>query len=242
MGGFQGCSRDKQRNNWRCARAVRKRPLDIVARQSKTKHPTISSPAKCPSLIGRPKGITEEDYNASLETVHRVAADLKAAATLVVEKVVKEAPKLQCAELLVRRVGEDSYIDMRIAICGNVDSGKSTFVGVLTKGVLDNGRGSVRQKVFRHKHEMDTGLNGVEVVGMHAAVDITALHDTSLHFPGGGVRVLGSLLYAVRSEQLLNQWDLNGPVFYPVYLWCLLLSFCLLSATGPFRFLLRFLD
>jgi GTPase len=106
---------------------------------------------------GRPKGITEEDYNASLETVHRVAADLKAAATLVVEKVVKEAPKLQCAELLVRRVGEDSYIDMRIAICGNVDSGKSTFVGVLTKGVLDNGRGSVRQKVFRHKHEMDTG-------------------------------------------------------------------------------------
>ena len=26
MGGFQGCSQDKQRNNWRCARAVRKRP------------------------------------------------------------------------------------------------------------------------------------------------------------------------------------------------------------------------
>jgi len=25
---------------------------------------------------------------------------------------------------------------------GNVDSGKSTLVGVLTKGILDNGRGS----------------------------------------------------------------------------------------------------
>lgn len=49
-----------------------------------------------------------------------------------------------------------SYIDMRIAICGNVDSGKSTLVGVLTKGQLDNGRGSVRSKVFKHKHEQDT--------------------------------------------------------------------------------------
>lgn len=49
---------------------------------------------------------------------------------------------------------------MRIAICGNVDSGKSTFVGVLTKGLLDNGRGSVRLKVFRHKHEIDTGARG----------------------------------------------------------------------------------
>ena len=84
--------------------------------------------------------------------------EMNGAATIVVDKIVKECPKLRCAEVLVRRGGEDSYIDMRITICGNVDSGKSTFVGVLTKGVLDNGRGSVRQKVFRHKHEADTGV------------------------------------------------------------------------------------
>ena len=31
VGGFQGCSRDKQHYNWRCARAVRKRPLNDIA-------------------------------------------------------------------------------------------------------------------------------------------------------------------------------------------------------------------
>ena len=30
MGGFQGCSRDKQRDIWRCARAVRKHPLRLL--------------------------------------------------------------------------------------------------------------------------------------------------------------------------------------------------------------------
>lgn len=49
----------------------------------------------------------------------------------------------------------DNYI--RIALVGNVDSGKSTLVGVLTKGLLDNGRGSSREKVFNYPHENVTG-------------------------------------------------------------------------------------
>ena len=40
---------------------------------------------------------------------------------------------------------------------GNVDSGKSTLVGVLTKGILDDGRGSSRSKVFNYPHENLTG-------------------------------------------------------------------------------------
>ena len=54
-------------------------------------------------------------------------------------------------------MNEDSYIDLRIAVCGNVDSGKSTIIGVLTRGILDNGRGLARAHVFNHKHEIDTG-------------------------------------------------------------------------------------
>jgi GTPase len=30
-------------------------------------------------------------------------------------------------------------------------------LGVLTHGELDNGRGHARQKLFRHKHEMESG-------------------------------------------------------------------------------------
>lgn len=40
---------------------------------------------------------------------------------------------------------------------GNVDAGKSTLLGVLTHGELDNGRGHARQRLFRHKHEMESG-------------------------------------------------------------------------------------
>ena len=49
----------------------------------------------------------------------------------------------------------DNYI--WIALVGNVDSGKSTLVGVLTKGILDNGRGSSWEKVFNYPHENVTG-------------------------------------------------------------------------------------
>lgn len=44
-----------------------------------------------------------------------------------------------------------------MAVVGNVDAGKSTLLGVLTHGELDNGRGHARQKLFRHKHEMESG-------------------------------------------------------------------------------------
>lgn len=44
-----------------------------------------------------------------------------------------------------------------MAVVGNVDAGKSTLLGVLTHGELDNGRGHARMKLFRHKHEMESG-------------------------------------------------------------------------------------
>jgi len=48
-------------------------------------------------------------------------------------------------------------LDIRISVCGNVDSGKSTLVGVLTSSKLDNGRGLSRVFCFKHQHEINTG-------------------------------------------------------------------------------------
>jgi hypothetical protein len=41
--------------------------------------------------------------------------------------------------------------ELRVAVCGNVDAGKSTLLGVLTKGRLDDGRGRARIALLRHK-------------------------------------------------------------------------------------------
>ena len=47
--------------------------------------------------------------------------------------------------------------DIRIGILGNVDSGKSTIISVLSKNILDNGRGLARQKILKHNHEKESG-------------------------------------------------------------------------------------
>lgn len=58
-----------------------------------------------------------------------------------------------------------------MAVVGNVDAGKSTLLGVLTHSELDNGRGHARQRLFRHKHEMESGRTssvGNDILGMCA--------------------------------------------------------------------------
>ena len=78
--------------------------------------------------------------------------------------------------------------EVRVAVVGNVDSGKSTTLGVLTRGMdpfnnrytfqlfrhtctgaLDDGRGRARVGLFRHKHELETGRTSS--VGMEVCSD-----------------------------------------------------------------------
>ena len=44
-------------------------------------------------------------------------------------------------------------------------TGKSTMVGVLTRSMLDDGRGAARSKVFKHGHEESTGRTSS--IGQH---------------------------------------------------------------------------
>lgn len=62
----------------------------------------------------------------------------------------------------------ENVIETRIAVVGNVDAGKSSMLGVLVKGDLDDGRGRARVNLFRHKHEIETGRTssvGMEIMG-----------------------------------------------------------------------------
>ena len=55
------------------------------------------------------------------------------------------------ADILVRKQSSDCpRLEVRVAVIGNVDSGKSTLVGVLTRGLLDDGRGLARSKVLHY--------------------------------------------------------------------------------------------
>ncbi|MHA1213635.1 MAG: GTP-binding protein, partial [Candidatus Heimdallarchaeota archaeon] len=103
---------------------------------------------------GYPKGLTDDDLESSIKTLERMAAELHADITVLRER---DGESGKVAEILVRRFSEEEFLEVRVAVAGNVDSGKSTLVGVLTQGNLDNGRGLARVNVFRHKHEVVTG-------------------------------------------------------------------------------------
>jgi Elongation factor Tu GTP binding domain len=47
--------------------------------------------------------------------------------------------------------------NIRVAVVGNVDAGKSTLIGSLTTSMLDDGRGKCRTSIMKHRHEIETG-------------------------------------------------------------------------------------
>ncbi|KAF6736950.1 GTP-binding protein 2 [Oryzias melastigma] len=105
-------------------------------------------------------GLSEEDMRASLKTLHLLAEKIGADITILRQREVdydSDVPR-NIAEVLIRKVPDDQqFLDLRVAVLGNVDSGKSTLLGVLTQGELDNGRGRARLNLFRHLHEIQTG-------------------------------------------------------------------------------------
>lgn len=70
---------------------------------------------------------------------------------------------------------EASLHDVKVATIGNVDAGKSTLVGVLTKATLDDGRGKARALVFNSGasgHEAQNGRTScvaTEIMGWRSS-------------------------------------------------------------------------
>lgn len=124
---------------------------------------------------GRKKGLPRHILAASLDTLTRMAHDLDAETQVLREADGKEG---RVAQVLVRKVPKalEDFLDIRIAATGNVDSGKSTLVGVLTgTGALDNGRGLARSQIFTHKHELETGRTSAvaqAIIGFSSTGDV----------------------------------------------------------------------
>ena len=103
---------------------------------------------------GVPTGMTAAELAETLATLRTMAGKLGASLTVLRERIGLAGT---VAEVLVRTRDGGVAIETRVAALGNVDSGKSTLLGVLSHGGRDNGRGSARMLLFRHKHEMETG-------------------------------------------------------------------------------------
>uniref|UniRef100_A0A3B3RMH2 GTP binding protein 2 n=1 Tax=Paramormyrops kingsleyae TaxID=1676925 RepID=A0A3B3RMH2_9TELE len=123
-------------------------------------------------------GLSDDDLKASLKTLRRMAEKVGADITVLREREVDYGYDVskKIAEVLVRRVPDNQqFLDLRVAVLGNVDAGKSTLLGVLTQGELDNGRGRARLNLFRHLHEIQTGRTSsisFEILGFNSKGEV----------------------------------------------------------------------
>jgi GTPase len=129
---------------------------------------------------GDSMGFSKETWEFALERMGAVCEELKADYKILMTRNVggdvevgpRDAKETGASgKMLLRQRPEsvDNVIETRIAVVGNVDAGKSTMLGVLVKGGLDDGRGKARVNLFRHKHEIESGRTssvGMEIMGL----------------------------------------------------------------------------
>ncbi|XP_063835992.1 uncharacterized protein LOC135085167 [Ostrinia nubilalis] len=119
---------------------------------------------------GALRGLRARALRASLHSLRKMAATLDATLTHVTARRV--APHRAVAEVYVRKLADTQQsVELRVAVMGANEAGKSTLVGVLTQGELDNGRGSARLNMFRHLHEVKSGRTSSlshEILGFDA--------------------------------------------------------------------------
>jgi GTPase len=100
-------------------------------------------------------GVTDKEYEESIQVLNQAAEKNHYVVSLLSKTHVEDDKNVY--EVLIREVNEDKYIDVKVAVAGSVDSGKTSFLGTITTGILDDGRGSARTSIFNYEHEVRTG-------------------------------------------------------------------------------------
>ncbi|KAI9860789.1 MAG: hypothetical protein M1813_005712 [Trichoglossum hirsutum] len=137
---------------------------------------------------GESMALTKDEWEVAMERLQVAAAALNADCQVLITRnvggdreveTVSEKDKHADGKVMIRRKPDtvEDVIELRIAVVGNVDAGKSTMLGVLVKGSLDDGRGKARVNLFRHKHEIESGRTssvGMEIMGFDSRGEVVA--------------------------------------------------------------------
>jgi GTPase len=138
---------------------------------------------------GDSMGLSKDEWDVALKRLREAATKVRADCQVLLTKHVggeeeaesaaSEKEKDCSGKVLVRQhpATVEDVIETRIAVVGNVDAGKSTMLGVLVKGGLDDGRGKARVNLFRHKHEIESGRTssvGMEIMGFDTMGKVVA--------------------------------------------------------------------
>ncbi|PKY03557.1 putative GTP binding protein [Aspergillus campestris IBT 28561] len=138
---------------------------------------------------GEPMGFDHAQWETAVRRLRETADTLPAHCRILMTYNVggpQESPtkkddrsKDAWGKVLIRQPADtvEEMAEIRVAVVGNVDAGKSTMLGVLVKGNLDDGRGRARVNLFRHQHEIESGRTssvGMEIMGFDSHGEIVS--------------------------------------------------------------------
>ncbi|CEG48084.1 gtp-binding [Plasmopara halstedii] len=106
---------------------------------------------------GEVLGLKEEAILRSLVTLARMCRVVHAEMSLSQFRGGRDASHKAVRIQIVRVRETHATKRLRMSLIGDFMSGKSTLVGVLTRGCLDDGAGLARMQVCRHRHELENG-------------------------------------------------------------------------------------
>lgn len=151
-------------------------------------------------------GLDDEETALSLNMLEKIAG-MNDYSIRVIDILIKDGKKM--TRVLVRENNLTFHREIHIATAGSPDAGKSTLIGVLSSGKLDNGRGSARSRVFNFKHEVDSGRTSsmsLTIIGYNTAGEHVKQE--------GSIRELTMDEIADRSAKVVNVSDLAGHARY----------------------------
>ena len=152
---------------------------------------------------GNTLGISKEELEISLSVLNTIAINLgcKAKVTDLIQG--KEG---LIAEMYIKKQEENflNKIEVTIGVIGEEGTGKTTLIGVLINGMLDNGKGLARMNVFRHKHEILCGKTSSfshQILGFDEKGELTNY---------GNLLRLSSSQIVSKSTKIINFYDMAG--------------------------------
>jgi GTPase len=148
-------------------------------------------------------GITDRDYDKTINILTSAAEKNNFSIKQLSKTKVDDERNLY--EVLIREINKEQYIDIKIAIAGSVDAGKSTLMGVLTNGKYDDSRGSARLSVCNYIHEIKSGRTssvGQQIIGFDNEGNL--INYNSLGYKLSWPEVVQ------RSSKIINFFDLCG--------------------------------
>ena len=149
---------------------------------------------------GEDIGITLEELSQTVSLLNFIANDLGCQTKIT--KLI-EGKQGYIAELYIRDA-KINKTEITIGVLGEEGTGKSTLIGVLKNGKSDDGHGSARLNILRHKHEKYSGKTSSfshQILGFDEKGDITNYDNLS-------ISTLQQIVH--KSTKIINFYDMAG--------------------------------